>query len=86
MGVGPERPGDLAVAARTPDRIGFLLAETVPGDIVNSGMAAGAGVVGVNGCGKTAGKGRIGMTGLAGAPRALPPGLSRDHCQADGKK
>jgi len=86
MCVGPERPGNLAVAARAADRIGFLFPGTVPGDVANSGMAAGTGVVAVNGCGKAAGKSRIGMTGLTGAPRALPPALSRDHCQADGKK
>jgi len=56
---------NLPVAVGTADRIGFLLARTVARDVFNSRMAAGAGIIAVNGSGKTADQSPIRMAGLA---------------------
>jgi hypothetical protein len=47
------RRRDLAMTVCATDRIRFLFAQAVPGNVVNSRMAAGAGIVAVSGCRKT---------------------------------
>jgi hypothetical protein len=47
------RRRNLAMTACAADRIRFLFARAVPGNVVHSRMAAGAGIVAVSGCRKT---------------------------------